>query len=84
MDGKTVFGRRLRAARIASGFQCEVAFAAVAGIKAGHLRKVERGEKCLAPEDVATVARLTGRSICFLVAGEDCAGRCPQVSSPQE
>ena len=65
------FGRRLRAARIVSGYeQATDDFAKELGVKGQTYRKYERGESWAPIEVLAKLSQITGKSLDFLLLGE--------------
>lgn len=69
------FGRRLRAARVTCGYEEAASFAADLAVDLAHYLQIEDGKREPELHFVEDVARLTGRSLDFLVLG-----RGPAVS----
>lgn len=63
------FGRRLRACRIAAGFENAADFAHELGIEGPTYRRYERGEAEPPFEVLISMSRLTGKTIDFLITG---------------
>lgn len=64
-----LFGRRLRAARIATGFEVAEDFAHALGIDAARYAQFEAGEADPTITELRSIGMVTGRSIDFLVTG---------------
>ena len=63
------FGNRLKASRIAAGYEDARAFAADVGVKDGTYRKYERGEAFPVISTLEICAKLTGKTLDFLILG---------------
>lgn len=64
------FGRRLRAARITAGYEDAIDFANDLGIDAPRYRKYERGNSMPPLDVLQDIARMTGRSLDWLLLGQ--------------
>ncbi len=64
-----LFGRRLRAARIATGFDHAGDFAEALGIPQDRYDQIEGGEVDPSIHELRTIGMVTGKSIDFLVTG---------------
>lgn len=64
------FGRRLRAARITAGYEEAADFAADLSIDAPRYRKYERGESMPPLDVLEDIARVTERSLDWLLLGQ--------------
>lgn len=64
-----MFSRRLRASRVAIGFDTPEDFARVALIEERRYEKIEAGKQMPDPDELTVIARLTGRTLDFLIAG---------------
>lgn len=67
---QVLFGRRLRAARVATGFDLSH-FAEELGIPVQEYEKIEQGTQAPALDDLVYAARITGKSLDFLLTGAD-------------
>ena len=65
------FGRRLRAARITAGYEEATDFASDLGLEPPRYRKYERGESMPPLDVLAAIVRTTGRSLDWLMLGQD-------------
>lgn len=65
-----MFARRLRAARLAVGFDSVVEFAAAISISPKRYQKFEAGKAMPDPDELIAISRVTARSIDFLVTGK--------------
>lgn len=64
------FGRRLRAARITSGYEEAADFAEELGISSPRYRKYERGESMPPLDVLEDIARITERSLDWILSGQ--------------
>ncbi len=64
-----IFGRRLRAARIATGFVDPADFAESLGIDHARYQQFEAGTSDPTIHELRTIGMVTGKSIDFLVTG---------------
>lgn len=65
------FGRRIRAARIAAGYQDATVFATDIGVEGKDYAKVEESDRELDYDALRRAARLTNKSIDFLLTGRE-------------
>lgn len=70
-----LIGRRLRAARIAAGFEDPAVFAKELSLRPGNYRRIEDGRDLADLETVVAVSDFTGKSVEFLVRGRSRRGR---------
>lgn len=63
------FGRRLRAARLATGYVDAADFAADLGVQPPRYRKYERGESMPPPALLDAIVHMTGQSLDWLILG---------------
>lgn len=63
------FGKRLRACRVAAGFEDAEAFAETLGIESPRYRRYERGEAEPSYELLIDIARYVNKPIEFLLTG---------------
>lgn len=63
------WGTRLRAVRIANGYETAVDFAAELGIDPPTYRKYERGDAMAPLATLEQIRRLTGKTLDFLLLG---------------
>lgn len=66
---RSAFGRRLTAARLASGFETAADMARELGLGATTYRKYERGENIPEPDVLAAIVKVTGQSLDWLILG---------------
>ena len=65
------FGRRLRAARVTSGYMEAADFARDLGIEAPRYRKYERGESVPPLNVLYGIVKITGRRLDWLLLGQN-------------
>ena len=63
------FAKRLKASRIAAGFETARDFARFVGLEESTYRMYERGDRSPAPGDLWTMADAVKQSIDFLIKG---------------
>ena len=77
-----MFARRLRASRVAAGFEDLSEFAKAIGIPPKRYGKFEDGKKMPEPDELELIARITQRTIEFLVTGRNKNRAKEQESRP--
>lgn len=78
---RLMFSRRVKAARLATGFDDPAEFADVALIDRARYSKIEKGALMAEPEELAAISKLTSKSLDFLVLGVR-SGAENEASSP--
>ena len=63
------FGTRLKSARITSGFETADAFAQAISMETATYRSYERGDRAPDYDVIAEIAKVTGYSLDWLIAG---------------